>query len=218
MSCEPTYSYRPSFTASDSTCTAPGYPETRARVIVAGLFFRSKGFGPERNEISVEIPNAGPNAGKCLVRMGDDIVETYAPTLGVGGIGRLRSLITSNASSIIDMNVLRINGDSYDIYDTRTEENDAAGDPLAIPPTTDGGLIAFPQTYLIGGQGGPTSDSGLASIRTGPERTLVIIVTTEDIHGKTVDVPLSRKTRQWDGVEWINYSNTVPGACPKEGT
>lgn len=213
MSCEPTYSYRPSFTASDSTCTAPGYPETRARVIVAGLFFRSKGFGPERNEISVEIPTTGLNAGKCLVRMGDNVVETYAPTLGVGGIANLRALISSNPDSIIEMTGL-----TFDIYDTRTEENDAAGDPLAIPPTTDGGLIAFPQTYLIGGQGGPTSDSGLASIRTGPERTLVIIVTTEDIHGNTVDVPLSRKTRQWDGVEWINYSNTVPGACPKEGT
>lgn len=213
MSCEPTYSYRPSFTASDSTCTAPGYPETRARVIVAGLFFRSKGFGPERNEISVEIPTTGLNAGKYLVRFGDAIVETYTPTLGVGGIANLRALIGSNPDSIIEMTEL-----TFDIYDTRTEENDAAGDPLAIPPTTDGGLIAFPQTYLIGGQGGPTSDSGLTSIRTGPERTLVIIVTTEDIHGKTVDVPLSRKTRQWDGVEWINYSNTVPGACPKEGT
>lgn len=213
MSCEPSYQYRPTFTASDSKCTAPGYPETRARVTVAGLFFRSKGFGPERNDISIEIPTTGEYAGKCLVRVDDDIVEVYAPTLGVGGIANLRSLITANMDSVIEMTEL-----SFDIHDARTVENDAAGDPLAIPPTTDGGLVAFTRTFLVGGQGGPTSDAGLASIRTGPERTLVIIVTTEDIHGNTVDVPLSRKTRQWNGAEWINYSNTTPGACPKEGT
>lgn len=213
MSCEPLYPYRPSFTASSSPCTAPGYPEHRARAIVAGLFFRSKGFGPERNLISIELPTSGQYAGKVLVRVEDEIVETYTPTTGVGGIASLRSLITSNTSSIIEMPTLR-----YDIYDTRTEENDLAGDPLAVPPTVDGGLVAFSRTYLIGGEGGPTSAAGLASIRTGPERTIVIITTTEDDHGTTIDVPLSRKTRQWNGDEWINYSNTVPGACPKEGT
>ena len=213
MSCSPSYSYRPTFVAGTSPCVAPGYPEHRARVTVAGLFFRSKEFGPDQNDISVEIPTTGINSGKFVVYVAGSVVETYAPTLGVGGIASLRSLITANTNSVIEMPAL-----NYDIYDTRSEENDTAGDPLAVPPTTDGGLIAFTQTHLFGGAGGPISPAGLASIRTGPERSIVIITTTEDATGATVDVPLSRKTRQWNGEHWINYSNTSPGACPIEGT
>ena len=128
MSCSPTYSYRPTFTTrtspslpydpatwvrSPEDCTAPGYPEHSARVTIPGqlmstvnifrtaLFFRSKGFGPDKNLISVEIPATGEHAGKFVVRMDGDISEVYDPIIRVGGIGRLRKLITENLDSII---------------------------------------------------------------------------------------------------------------------
>lgn len=234
MSCAPTYSYRPTFTASNVKCTAPGYPEHRARVTIPGeqtagifrtaLFFRSKGFGPDKNLISLELPSTGTNANKVLVRSDGTIVEIYDPTLGVGGIGRLRALITANTNSIIEMTTL-----NYDIYDTRADENDSGGsaavpapvlptDPPAADAVPDHGLSYFTEYYLVGGEGGPSTASGLAAVRTGPERSIVIIVTTEDHPGNTVDVPIDRKTRQWNGSTWISYSNTSPGSCPIEGT
>lgn len=251
MSCAPTYSYRPTFTTrtapavpydpatwvrSPEDCTAPGYPEHRARVTIPGqlmstdnifrtaLFFRSKGFGPDKNLISVEIPSTGEYAGKFVVRMDGDISKVYDPIIGVGGIGRLRTLITNNTNSIIEMPTL-----AFDIYDTRTDENDSAGtaavpapvlptDPPAADAVPDHGLSYFTEYHLVGGEGGPSTASGLAAVRTGPERSIVIIVTTEDHPGNTVDVPIDRKTRQWNGSTWISYSNNSPGSCPIEGT
>ena len=172
----------------------------------------------------MEIPSTGVNANKFLVRLDGVVVETYDPTLGVGGIERLRTLITANTDSIIEMPVL-----NYDIYDLRADENDSGGsgavpppvlptDPPAADAIPDHGLHYITETHLIGGEGGPSTSGGLAAIRTGPERSIVIIVTTEDHPGNTIDVPLDRKTRQWNGRTWISYSNISPGRCPIEGT
>ena len=70
-------------------------------------------------------------------------------------------------------------------------------------------LGAFAQTSLSGGTGGPTDSTSIAGIRTGPDRTVFIVESTEDIDGQDINPPASRKVNQWDGSTWISY---VPNA------
>lgn len=81
-----------------------------------------------------------------------------------------------------------------------------------------GCLAPFAETFLVGGDGGPTDGAGLATIRTGPERSIIIIRTTEDYAGEDIRPPGSRRIQQWDGTQWISYCNDVQGSCPLEGT
>jgi hypothetical protein len=144
--------------------------------------------------------------------MNSHIVETYTIIIGYGGITDLRSQITNNGNSIIEMTPLH-----YDKYDTRTAESDAiysVGPPIVLT----GGLYHFPSTALVGGIGGPIDGSGISSIRTGPDRSIFILTTTENLVGVTITPPISKRIQQWNGTSWISYCNSTPGACPLEGT
>lgn len=207
--CSPQYSYRPTnFTASEVACAAPLYAEHRSRLTAGNAFFRSKNQGPEENLISVEC--LAVPAPTFNVYVNGVLVRTYIVILGYGGIADLRSQLNAdpNQSTLpIEMPII-----NYDVYDTR------------IPPEefTDGlttiGLDPFPLTYLSGGSGGPTTDAGLSSIRTGPDRTLFILATTEDLTGADITPPASSRVRQWNGTAWISYCNLIQGQCPLEGT
>lgn len=207
--CPPQYNYRPTnFIASPVACSAPLYAEHRSRLTAGNAFFRSKKQGPEENLISlecVELPTPTFN-----IYVDNVLVRSYTVVLGYGGIADLRSQLNVDldpATLPIEMPAI-----NFDIYDTR------------VPPEeyTDGittvGLESFPLTSLAGGSGGPTTDVGLSSVRTGPERTLFILTTTEDVDGHDITPPPSTRVRQWNGVEWISYCNLAPGQCPLDGT
>ena len=196
-SCLPNYSYKPTFTPSSVSCVAPSYSEHRSRIIIGGqIFFRSKLQGPQVNLYEVEIVGS-----TFKVYYNGAVVETHSATLGPGGIAALRSSISSSIH--IEMPTLH-----YDIYDTRVAENDSS---LPLPA---GGLIAFTKRPLVGGSGGPTDDAGLNLIRTGPSRTMYILQTTENVVGQSVDPPANLKVKQWNGFQWVTYSNYIQGSCP----
>lgn len=213
MSCEPGYSYRPTF-ITGSHCTAQLFVEHRSRVTVGtaptSLFFRSRYFGSGTNQITIECVSSP--AARVNVYNNSILHSSYVVTLAPGGIANLRTQITNDINSIVDMPPL-----GYDIYDTRIHEYDQ-NDPLAIPPITNAGLHVFSLSSLSGGQGGPTDASGLASIVTGPERSMIIIVATEDDQGDDATPPPSRRIQQWNGSQWISYCNLVQGNCPLDGT
>lgn len=98
-----------------------------------------------------------------------------------------------------------------DIYDTRSAEAD--GDGVLTP-----GLQPFVRTPLTGGVGAPSDASTLASIRTGPTRSIYIVRSIEDNTGTDVFPPASQRIQQWNGAMWISYCNNVQGSCPGEGT
>lgn len=217
--CAPSYGYIPTFVSEDVQCTAPGYAEARARLFILdstyilppdinGLFFRSKQFSDTCNQIAVE------NNGTLFQIFKDDVIIRSYPVLsGSGSIADLRSKL-EGLNSIpynipdpdIEMTPMFPIG-NYDINDNiRTIEDDTIG------------LFVFDKMLLTGGSGPPIDDSVLPSIRTGPERSLIIITTSEDIHGNITQPPVSRKVQQWNGNEWISYCNLVPGECPLEGT
>ena len=199
-SCLPNYTYTPTFTPSGVACLAPGYSEHRSRRTVATsltpLFFRSKDQGPQTNDIAVELVGTS-----FKVYVSNVVVETYTAVLGAGGIANLRTKLA--ASTLIEMTPLH-----YDIYDTRLNEKDTA---LPIPA---GGLAGFAKVSLIGGTGGPRDSVGLASIRTGPSRSIYITQTIENAVGMDVDPPANQKVKQWNGEAWVSYSNYVQGSCP----
>lgn len=195
MSCEPAYTYRPTFTPSNVKCVAPGFAEHRSRLTENQAFFRSKDQGPSTNNIELEI-----TGGHLNVYFDNVLVEQYTAFVGAGGIASLRSAVAG--SKYIEMPVF-----GYDIFDFRSTEDD-----VTI------GLTAFARTHMKGGSGAPTDATGLAGIRTGPDRSIVIITTTEAADGSPVTPPYDHHVRQWNGYAWVSYSNLVPGACPYEGT
>lgn len=206
-SCAPSYSYRPTFVPGSFQCTAPGIAEKRSRIIItmvnsdATVFFRSKDLGIDKNNIEIECIQQGINS-YFVVYFNGISVEQYAVSLGPGGIANLRNQITSNINSIIEMTPL-----NYDVYDLRLNENDGI----------NGGLGTFSRTYLFGGNGEPSTN--LNSINTGPERTLIIVISSENHIGQDIVThsTSTKRVRQWNGTSWISYTNFIPGMCPIDG-
>lgn len=212
MSCQPSYAYRPDFTPSATDCVAPVYARRRSRVSIEGsesvtpLFFRSKAQAFDANALEVELVGAPTNLFRVYSR--GVVVSTYPVTFQAGAISTLRAMITSDLDSLIEMPEVGI-----DIFDLRTTEEDGAGGAALTP-----GLAPFVRIALTGGEGAPEDATVIATIRTGPQRTIYVISSEEDIDGTEVVPPASRRIQQWNGFSWISYCNNVPGQCPGEGT
>lgn len=205
MSCTPSYAYRPSFTPSNATCSAPVFALQRGRVTTQGsdfvtpLFFRSVQQSFAANDIEIE-----GTEDQLRVYFRGVLVETYLLQPAPGTIAALR--ISVQGSQYIEMPSVGV-----DVLDERTEELDGDG-------TMESGYGPFLRVALTGGSGAPTDGASIASIRTGPQRTLFIVGSIEDVFGNSVTPGPSQQIQQWNGSVWISYCNTTPGECPKEGT
>lgn len=199
MSCPPPYTYRPTFTPSNVKCRAPFFHEHRSRLSSGEMFFRSKDQGPTTNLISLEI------GATLAVRYDGTLVETFPAGSGLGSIAALRSAVSNvvTGSKYIEMP-----GPMFDIFDGRIMEDD----------TITGGVTTFAETYMHGGSGPPTTSAGLTGIRTGPDRSIIILATTEDTDGSPITPPWTRRVKQWTGSAWVAYANLVPKACPYVGS
>jgi len=225
MSCQPSYVYRPTDRPIPSQSVAAVDDEHRSRLFIGGTFFRSIDQGIDENDISLEViltPVGGMTDDITLnVRVLGVIQETFltsqtfnvGPGTYSGGISALRGVVGDGVtvipsdSDIIEMYPRGIYpaGDFFDV-----SGSDAA----------DNGLGAFADTSMVGGSGPPSVPPQvfLDSIFTGPERTIVILSSTEDSLGASIFPPPSKRIRQYDGINFISYCNDVQGACPLEGT
>lgn len=211
MSCSPPYTFRPKFIPSDIPSIAPGYPEHRSRLTAGGTFFRSIEQGQDRNNITLELIKTGgfsPFTFTLNIRFNGNLVETFTqlqtetptvipppPTTCSGGISGLRTQV--NASNFIQMTAR-----GFDIFDGGLD------DPGNC-------LSPFAEQNMVGGDGEPPISTPLInSIRTGPERTIIIITTTEDNTGSPVTPPASKRIKQFDGTNFITFRNLIPGDCP----
>lgn len=215
--CRPDYSYRPNFTPSVGSggpdCAAPVYEERRARLFAGGTFFRSKNGGESANLISIELLSSGSPIGWSLNVYVDGVLEeTFTTTqTEVGGspcppqvAAALRVDVNAN-SNVIEMPPIDYGGSAVatdPIFDT------TSSDPL-IPG--DRCVTSFGPTPLSGGDGPPTDDTTLPTIRTGPERSLIILALSEIIDREASDPgiletpPQDEKVRQWNGISWVAY-------------
>jgi hypothetical protein len=207
MSCLPSYSYTPTFVAGSTGCTLPVYNKHRARLFDGGTYFRSIAQGSSWNLTEISITKNGEDYTLTITHPGED-TETFTITQGSNivdpllpctpGIAELRALVNhaTTGSKIIEM------------YERGLDvEFDPAGED-------DLCLSEFPPTAMTGGEGAPTDSATLATIRTGPSRSLIAIQTMEALDGTPVTPPTSERVQQWNGTAWAEYSNVVPGSCP----
>ena len=231
LNCLPTYTYVPTFVASNVTCAMDTYHELRGRVLdgtvgTGGTFFRTKNGGTEQNLLSIEliynsiddlwtltvresgniVEIIGPGSPPILTGQGDDVENVCTPNL----IPDLRDLVNSTSNYIempsIDYGGVAEAAGSSPIFDSSIDDADC--------------LSAFSEISFTDAMGEPTDAPSIVgnppetSPRTGPSRTVIVIVLSEIENndptdkGWSVDIPTTEKVRQWDGTAWISY---VPG-------
>jgi len=221
MSCQPSYTYRPTDRPEPSISSAVIYTEHRSRLFAGGTFFRSIDQGTAQNDISLEaivtetnpplefevtfnVYILGVLQETFVVEQIVNIVLPSGPNTCSGGINALRAAVNdgTTGSDIIEMPA---RGD--DVFDSGGEDPDSNC------------LTAFGPINLAGGSGPPSgaNQAFLDSLFTGTERSIIIIDTTENDTGKSVDPSILRKIQQWDGTQWLQYDNVAQGSCPIDG-
>lgn len=208
LDCSPPYSYRPTFSSSGSPLLkskAPSFFEHRSRLFAGGTFFRSKLIissievqGLICNDISVESSRVSNGAGSYTytisVNFQGNPVESYIVTQN-----ELASPPCSNNPIDTIRNNINLNSNYISMPARSTDAFDIGG-------TDDECWSTFAEISMSGGSGGPSDGATIATIRTGPERTVFILSSTEDANGYSSDPPAERKVQQWDGVTWITYT------------
>ena len=224
MSCQPSYTYRPTDRPAPSISNALVYIEHRSRLFASGTFFRSIEQGTEQNDISVETivtQISAPNDYEVTLNVyvlgilqetfitPQVVIPMPLPAVCSGGISAMRAAVNAG-SSIIEMPVR-----GFDIFDRIPPG--LSGLPNADP--IDNCVTEFGPINLAGGDGPPSGANQpfLDSLFTGTERSIIIIATTERADGFSVDPSVFRRVQQWNGTQWIQYANTTQGACPIDG-
>ena len=229
MSCPPGYAYRPTDRAPPSQSSAIVYTEHRARLFASGTFFRSINQGTSQNDISVETIVtlvSAPNDFEvtCNVYVSAVLQETFVvpqivipappPPVCTGGISALRTAINDAGTG---SNLIEMPARGFDVYDRTPPFPAVGGVPNSDP--VDNCVVAFGPINLAGGDGPPSTANQpfLDALFTGTQRSIIMVETTEDITGFSVDPSSLRRVQQWDGTQWIQYDNPVQGACPIDG-
>ncbi len=226
MSGAPSYTYRPTFTASSQDCIMPKCNETRARLFAGGTFFRSIIAGTSENFIYLGITNPVNNTFVLKVERRDVVTgtvietETYSvdESVMVGippapdqstAIPALRNLVNTN-SLMIRMMPRAIDATGL-VVTPPPDMYDSTGD--------DSTISIFSSIPLQGAQGAPSPPP--PTLRTGPERALYYVESSEyhsplypgDISFDNSDGHLSAvyKTIEWNGdlQSWIHYNAFV---------
>ena len=219
MSCQPTYTYRPTDRAEPSISSALIYTEHRSRLFASGTFFRSTEQGTSQNDISLETivtQISAPNDYEVTLNVYvlGVLQETFVtpqiviplplPATCSGGISAMRAAVNDGVtgSNIIEMTPRGV--DVFDIGGMDPENNC---------------VTAFGPINLAGGSGPPSSanQAFLDALFTGTDRSIIIIDTTENAIGRSVDPSILRRIQQWDGTQWIQYANIAQGSCPIDG-
>jgi len=179
-------------------------------LFAGGTYFRSIDQGISENDISLEVTVVLDTGMTYDVTLTVSILGTPTEVLAVtqtepvlpgpctGGISALRAEVNAN-SSIIEM------------YPRGSDFFDPGGADAA-----DNCVTAFADTSMSGGDGPPSNATQpfLDSIFTGNQRTIVMIDTYEDDTGFPSDPPTSIRIQQYDGTDFITYSNLIQGNCP----
>ena len=200
----PPYGFRPNFVPSRTNPSAATIsPVSRSRLFAGGTYFRSIDQGGDRNGISLEAVVSGSGVD-LNVRFDGSLIETISVAQTVnasgncigGGISSLRTAV--NASSTL----VEMPARGTDINDSGTDASSNC-------------VSAFGDTSMAGATGPSADPAFIAAIRTGAERALVIISTEENSVGFPTAPSAAEKVLQFDGTDFIPYSNLIPGQCPQ---
>lgn len=219
MSCQPSYTFRPTDRASPPQSSAFVFTEHRSRLFASGTFFRSIEQGTAENDISVEAivtQITPPNDYEITFNVyilgvlqetfivSQVVIPMPLPAVCSGGINALRSAVND---VITGSNIIEMTARGVDIFDIGGMDPD------------NNCVTAIGPINMAGGDGPPTgaNQAFLDSLFTGTERSIIMIATTENITGFSVTPGTDRRVQQWDGIQWIQYANLVQGSCPLDG-
>jgi len=229
MSCQPSYSYRPIFVPSPDNfpggndSSIPTFIEKRSRLFAGGTFFRSKNASSSSNLIQVEYISVVGGV-QLNVYSNGTLVESFGPvpgpetpiinplspppTICVPTVNSSMRLLVNDISNFIQMPQIDFGGESASSGPAAIF--DASHLPTDVIPGDDCSNLFLP-TFLTGSSGPPEDNSSLLTIRTGPERSLVVVTIGEIINdnsfddGQLQDLLPNEKIRQWDGFNWIPF-------------
>jgi hypothetical protein len=189
-------------------------------LFASGTFFRSIEQGTSQNDISLEVIVTETNPPLVFevtsnVYILGVLQETFVtpqiinivplgPNTCSGGISALRAAINDGVTG---SNIIEMTPRGVDDFDSGGEDPDSNC------------LAAFGPINMAGGSGPPSgaNQAFLDALFTGTERSIIIIATTENAVGKSVDPSILRRIQQWDGTQWIQYANVAQGSCPIDG-
>lgn len=209
LDCSPCYAGRPDYDPTGGTAILPQETLRRSRLFAGGTFFRSKLTVPGSSDFQGELCNSialeitiVTTVVTLTVYFEDVAVETYVtsqdvtcPTLGSGvAIPALRSMTASS------------------VYISMPARDTDVNDPGGID---DACVSAFAKTSMSGGAGPGEAD--VATIRTGPDRTIVFIANKENSVGTLFEPGAGSNLLQWDydDLQWIGYVIDSDCALPE---
>lgn len=194
----PTYKYRPDFKPGSEPCRIQIYSRARGRLTVSNFFLRSKFQGPSANDIAVEsVWYDGPNG-------------TGNPTTSSSSVQSVVVTVTS-PDYPTEVYIDDMEYDGMDWLETglgvRSQMNDSSlmveynGSDVQAPVTPPDYVPYFSSTNLSGASGYPSPPG--SSIRTGPERSLILLKSEERPNGSGGN-PIDSML-EWNGSKWIEY-------------
>jgi len=191
-------------------------------LFASGTFFRSIEQGTSQNDISLEaivteinpplefevtfnVYILGVLQETFVTPQTVNIVLPSGPNTCSGGISALRAAVNDGTTG---SNIIEMPARNYDVFD-----------PVPNADPDNNCVTAFGPINPAGGSGPPSgaNQSFLDALFTGTERSIIIIATTENDTGKSVDPSILRRIQQWDGTQWIQYANVAQGSCPIDG-
>lgn len=113
----------------------------------------------------------------------NSVLNTENDHFNKTGFVNIRTAVNGH-STIIEMTPR-----SYDVEDV-----------VNIDPNN---VVGFDKTHLQGASGGPSDDSLISTIRTGPDSTLIGLTSTENDVGGNVAPPSNDRIKKWDGSNWV---------------
>jgi len=217
--------YEPNFIAGNESCELQIFTESRSRLLEGGTFFRSIEIGQHTENIQIgckwQVATGGSPAwryyggGDTLADVGQveltitngTTTEIFfaaqqivgspngSPIIWVNAIPNLRAQLigSPSGSQLVDMpedDIQTIMGGSPTTWKASLYDADYIGE--------------FLLSNLVGGSGGPTTETELDKIRTGSVMTMLYIDQSESDNpdGSLSDV---KETRYWNGACWKYY-------------
>ncbi len=199
-------SYIPNFTPSEEPCVIPVFVEKRSRLLKNGLFFRSLSQGQQSNDLSIAVLLGGENqAGLAITQ--SITVKVYVNDVEMESFLAHQEKSTTvvgtendhyNKTGFVD---IRMNLNTHSsLIEMPTRSHDIE-DTINVDPND---VVGFEKTPMAGAIGGPSDDSIIDSIRTGPESTLIGLKSTENDVGQNVSPSSENRIKKWSGTQWVS--------------
>ena len=218
------YKYRPRFVSGPESCVLKSFSLTRNRLLAGNTFFRSREIG--RHVVTVQcvwLTNmlvGGIPSGPEDVTV--DQLSVNSVKLIVDGFDSSGQAHTNVYYA--EQTILPATEGTWAsaIPALRTAVNN--NDPIVTMPETDfqapfaagsddGEYVNyFGQERLMGGDGAPTNEKAISTLRTGPEKSIIYLLRSENKaegneHNDNGTLLEVNELREWNGYAWIKYTS-----------